>query len=329
MTERQKPRVALIGTGGTISSIGRDSLDVWEYMDAGRKIGPDVRVDDVEGVGKWVPAIAIVRGDPVVAWIDERDLGPEGEPFEHVYAARGRAGGTTFDPAVRLDGGPVDPLAAHNENAWAPTLAASGTTVYAAWADFRNYNWDIFLTRSDDGASSWGSTVRVDDFPDFERVDERPTMGVDRRGPLHVAWTDLRAREPDTNVFYARSDDRGTSFTPNRQLDDSKVEFDVDADTPTNQWHPSLAVDRGLLFVAWQDNRLGNNDVFFTTSFDGGTTFAPAERVDDTGSGVSEQSRPSLAIARRGPRRLCYVAWEDDRDGTSDIYLARRGCGSP
>ena len=34
--------------------------------------------------------------------------------------------------------------------------------------------------------------------------------------------------------------------------------------------------DRDRLFVAWQDNRLGNNDVFFTTSFDGGATFAPA-----------------------------------------------------
>ena len=35
------PRVALLGTGGTISSIGRDSLDLWEYMDGGRKAEPD------------------------------------------------------------------------------------------------------------------------------------------------------------------------------------------------------------------------------------------------------------------------------------------------
>jgi L-asparaginase len=37
----EAPRVALIGTGGTISSLGRDSLDVWEYMDAGQKLGPE------------------------------------------------------------------------------------------------------------------------------------------------------------------------------------------------------------------------------------------------------------------------------------------------
>nr|AFK83596.1 type II L-asparaginase [uncultured bacterium] len=37
----RKPRVALVGTGGTISSIGRDSLDVWEYMDTSRKAEPE------------------------------------------------------------------------------------------------------------------------------------------------------------------------------------------------------------------------------------------------------------------------------------------------
>ena len=30
-----KPKIAFIGTGGTISYTGRDSLDVWEYMDFG------------------------------------------------------------------------------------------------------------------------------------------------------------------------------------------------------------------------------------------------------------------------------------------------------
>jgi len=267
--------------------------------------------------------------DPVVAWVDERDVGFEGEPVEHIYAARGHDGGMSFDPAVRVDAGATDPLAAHLDNKWGPTLATARNAVYAAWADFRRYNWDIFLARSDDGGATWGPNVEVDDFPDLERIDERPSIAVERRGPVHVAWTDLRAREPDTSIFYARSDDHGATFTPNRQLDDSRTAFDVDHDTPTNQWHASLAADHRALFVAWQDDRFGNDDILFTTSFDGGATFAPAERVDDTGAGPSEQSRPSLALAPRGRRRLCYVAWEDDRNGTSDIYLARRTCGRP
>jgi L-asparaginase len=53
-----KPRVALLGTGGTISWIGRDSLDLWEYMDSGRKAEPDEllqRFPEVAGAADVVP----------------------------------------------------------------------------------------------------------------------------------------------------------------------------------------------------------------------------------------------------------------------------------
>jgi hypothetical protein len=328
----------------TVAVRGRRVFIAWQEFAAGRdddagrivlarfdargtKRAPDVRVDDQDGAGKWLPALALVGRDPVVAWIDERDTGPEGGPLEHVYAARGQAGGASFLPAVRVDQGAAVDLAAHLDNKWAPALAASRDTVFAAWADFRNYNWDVFLARSDDGGATWNANVRVDDYPDLERVNERPSLAVDRRGPVHVVWTDLRARQPDTNVFHARSDDGGASFGPSVRLDDGDAGLDPDHDTPTNQWHPSLAVDRGRLFVAWQDGRLGNNDVFFTESDDGGASVAPSERVDDTGTGASEQTRPALALARRGARRLCYVVWEDTRDGDSDVFLARRACG--
>jgi hypothetical protein len=261
-----------------------------------------------------------------VVWIDERDRGPEGEPLEHVYAARGSAVGTGFDPSVRVDAGAPVPLAAHLDNKWSPTIATGADgTVYVAWADFRNYNWDIFAARSADAGRTFAANVQIDDFPDLERIDERPTIGVDPLGTVHAAWTDLRAREPDTNIFYARSEDDGATFSANRQLDDSKTGFDRDRDTPTNQWHPSLAAVGSRLFVAWQDNRLGNNDIFFTISSNGGGRFRPSERVDDSGAGTSDQSRPQLAWAQG----TCYVVWEDNRNGTSDIYFGRRGCPVP
>jgi len=56
--DQPKPRVALIGTGGTISSLGRDSLDVWEYMDFGTKVGPDglaARYPETARVAEIVP----------------------------------------------------------------------------------------------------------------------------------------------------------------------------------------------------------------------------------------------------------------------------------
>jgi hypothetical protein len=290
-----------------------------------RKNGLDVRVDDQNGAGKWMPTIAFASSRPVVAWIDERDQGPAGEPLEHVYAARGLSGGKSFATAVRVDAGTPVPLALHNDNKWAPALAANRKQLFLAWADFRNYQWDVYSARSLDGGLSWLENVRVDDSQLFERVNERPSVAIDRTGTVHVAWTDLRERQPDTNVFYARSTDRGLTFSTNAQLDDSKAGFDPNTDTPSNQWYPSLAVDTGQLFAAWQDNRLGNNDVFFSRG--SGSSFAPAERVDDTGTGSSEQSRPSLALGGKGSKRVCYVAWEDSRNGDRDVYVASRPCG--
>jgi len=306
---------------GRDDDLGR--IQLAHFDGRGHKQGRDVRVDDAANGGKWLPAVALVGGTPVVAWVDERDGGPEGEPLEHIYAARADPSGRVFARPVRVDlGTPVD-LAAHLDNKWGPTITAAGRALYIAWTDFRNYNWDIFLSRSDDGGRSFGPNVEVDDYPDLERLDERPAVAADRHGHVHVVWTDLRAREADTNVFYARSDDRGATFSANRALDGSQVGFAVDRGSPSNQWHPSLALAHGRLFVTWQDNRLGNDDIFFTTSIDGGATFAPAERVDDTGAGASEQTRPTLAL---GGRRRCLVVWEDDRSGTADVYLARRSC---
>jgi hypothetical protein len=302
-------------------------IQLARFTAAGQKQGGDVRVDDNDGDGKWVPQVTLVGGMPVVVWVDERDRGPEGEPLEHVYAARWT--GSDFAPAVRVDAGTPVALAAHLDNKWSPTVTASRDRVYVAWADFRNYNWDLFMARSDDGGQTFGPNVQVNDgvceqvTQDLcERLHERPTLAVDPFGAVHAAWTDLSEREPDSNIVYARTEDGGTAFGPNRQFDDSKEGFDPDRDSPTGQWHPSLVAVGRRLFAAWQDGRGGNNDIFFTTSRNGGSSFRPSERVDDTGTGVSEQTGPRLAWARG----FCYIAWEDNRNGTSDVYTSRRRC---
>jgi L-asparaginase len=69
-----KPRVAVIGTGGTISPLARDRLDVWESMDFGQKIGPqDVveRFPEMTAAAEIVPVtvrmLSILRVSPQLA----------------------------------------------------------------------------------------------------------------------------------------------------------------------------------------------------------------------------------------------------------------------
>ncbi len=57
--KRAKPRVAVIGTGGTISSVGRHSLDLYEYMDYGRKQEADELVDRFPEIREQVDVLPV------------------------------------------------------------------------------------------------------------------------------------------------------------------------------------------------------------------------------------------------------------------------------
>jgi hypothetical protein len=299
----------------------------------GSKLGPDVRVDTGgDGFGKWTPQVALdKRGNPAVVWVDERDPGPDGVQFEHVYFAASRDGGLTFGPSVRLDDVGVrpnvriDPNARGLDNRWRPTIAVRGTQVVAAWADFRNYNWDVYLARFPMTKKRRPRNVRVDDFQQLERLNTDPTIALHpETGIAGVAWTDIRARQPDANVFFTRATKRSaTKFEPSRQVDGSKAGFDPDVDTPTTQSHPSMAYAGERLCMAWQDDRDGTNDVRFAHSADGGATFSADERVDDAGTGPSAQTAPAVATDAAGGSR-CWVVWEDTRNGNSDVFVASR-----
>jgi hypothetical protein len=304
----------------------RGRIRLARFATNGGKRGGDVRVDDGgDAAGTWRPAIAAAGRRVYVTWVDERDTSSAGIPFEHIYLARSTNGGETFEPARRIDAGEPVALAASLDNKWAPAIAAHRRTVTLAWVDFRDYNWDVFGATSIDRGLTFGPNVRIDDFDAIERLNESPAIAiVPATGRVVAAWTDLRAREPDTNVFFATSGDEGTSFSPNARLDDAAEGFDPDRDTPSNQWAPRLSAGRSDVCAAWQDDRAGNNDVFFAASRDGGLGFGPDERVDDSGDGPSDQYHPDVALVRRRGVTVCHVVWEDTRDGDADVYLATR-----
>jgi len=290
---------------------------------AGQKLGPDLRVDNgADDAGKWNPALAIdATGNPLVVWVDERDRSPGGLPLEHIYASRGRAGGTNLGRAVRVDRGAPTSFAAELDNKWAPNVAVQSGSFFVAWTDFRNYQWDIYMTRSRTGAS-FERNRRVDDAIGPERIHDHPALATDGRGTLHAVWADRRAQDPDTDIRYARSTDGGRHFSPSLVVDRAEQGLNPNTDTSSNQWSPDIAVAGADVFVAWQDNRLGDNDIFFAHSRDGGASFDADERVDDSGNDPSDQSHPSVAV---DSGRALYVAWEDERFGPSAIAVARRG----
>ncbi|HSQ00497.1 MAG TPA: hypothetical protein VL049_25020, partial [Candidatus Dormibacteraeota bacterium] len=61
-------------------------IKLTRFSTAGDKLGGDVRVDrGADDAGKWNVALAVDRaGQPLLAWVDERDRSPGGLPLEHI-----------------------------------------------------------------------------------------------------------------------------------------------------------------------------------------------------------------------------------------------------
>ncbi len=73
------------------------------------------------------------------------------------------------------------------------------------------------------------------------------------------------------------------------------------------------------IYTVWADDSLGVSQVWFTKSSNNGDDFCTPVRVDDVGF-FADQFSPSIAVDSGGN---VYVAWEDERDGDADIYVAR------
>src|SRR5712692_2305347 len=76
MDGRTRPRVAVIGTGGTISSVGRDPLDVWEYMGHSKRLEADelvAEIPELSMIADVVPVRHRAMASPAIVpedWIE-------------------------------------------------------------------------------------------------------------------------------------------------------------------------------------------------------------------------------------------------------------------
>src|SRR5436190_134671 len=213
-----------------------------------------------------------------------------------------------------------------------PSIAVGSDGVaylaFAGWAG-PTTGTDVFFTKSANGRT-WTPPVRVNnDATAFAQTN--PSLALDSGNNISIAWVDGRSGNRDvhvvwrdarlvgrgTDIYAARSTNRGGSW-----IYPSTAWVNDDSGSVAQQ-EPTLAIDRaGAIYVAWTDYRSGTTapDIYAARSTNGGVSFGANVKVNDD-VGPVWQLQPSLA-ANGGK---IVVAWADMRTGGStnvDIYAS-------
>jgi hypothetical protein len=123
---------------------------------------------------------------------------------------------------------------------------------------------------------------------------------------VHVVWDDRR--DGNDEIYYKVSRDAGTTWGPDVRL----------TNAPDYSLRPSIAVSGSYVHATWNDNRDGDDCVFYRRSTDCGRTW---QADSDLSHDPAESSDPCTA-ARDAD---VYVTWTDVRAGSEDVFFKHSG----
>ena len=301
--------VSLFAGGGAGAAHKHDSSDGEQAPPSGfdacqaEESGPSMRCSPV------VTPAASPDGRLWLAWVDD------GHVYVNYSLDEGRS------PPVRVNANPTK-IDMNGENRPKAIPAPNGD-VYVTYTakGKRKFTGVVWFSRSLDGGKSFSEPVPITDeaVSSSQRFE---TMSIDPQGRIYIAWLDKRdlfaakqAKRPyiGSAIYYARSDDRGASFTANRAIHAHTCEC----------CRVAMALDGdGLPVIVWRN-------IFDTDTRD----HAVVRFLDkDTPSAVTRLSDdewhidacphhgPAIAVGRDG---AYHIVWYTDGDNRSGLFHAR------
>ncbi len=294
------------------------------------------------------PAIASEGSNCFAVWEDDRDY-PSGD----VYGARIDSAGMVLDP----QGIDVTTAAVFHDNGG---VAYGGENYLIAWGDYRNglYSSDIYGARAD----AWGNILDSPSFmlctatfgqyspliaydgtnycavwthniggawavkgtristsgivldPSFISISSggnamSPQIASSGHDFL-AAWVDYRNSYTSPDIYAARIGTAGNVLDP--------------AGIPVStlgslEYMPSVGYGNPYYLVAWEDTRSGDRDIYCARVDSSGMVMDPGGIAVST----ADSSQHNSAISFDGNNY--FIVWQDERNGSYDIYGSRVG----
>ena len=182
-----------------------------------------------------------------------------------------------------------------------PAIAVDANDhIHVVWDDDTPGNNQIFYKKSTNGGATW-TTKRLTWTTGDSEI---PDIATDSNNDIHVVWMD--DTPGNTEIFYKKSTDGGTSWTPKRL-----------SWTTGYSEMPDIATDsNNHIHVVWDDDTPGNYEIFYKKSTDGGTSWTTKRLTWNSGTSLF----PDITI---DSDNNIYVVWGDYTSGNYEIYGTR------
>lgn len=272
-----------------------------------------VRVDSSAiGANKFTKtdSCVVLDGSIYVSWRDERN-GLD----DDLYFTVSHDGGQTWAPDQMIDKG--HPVGSSPVRDWR-MMPALGQHVYFLVSTDNPVtgNEDLFLTASHDGGVTFAPTAFVPRGFGTGAVDVDQIALIAEGYAVHVAWADSRSAAGYDDIWYQRSLDGGlTWFGNDVQIDSSPVGTgDADYDI-------GIRSEGDNVVIAWCEDQafVSRHMLFYRVSTDLGASWGGSDHLlagDPMGTYDVDNMQVGLL---HGTIR---VAWEDNRTGQDEVYLA-------
>jgi M6 family metalloprotease-like protein len=160
---------------------------------------------------------------------------------------------------------------------------------YNVYVWYKTWSGDMRLTNAaSESNTNWGHTALA-------------TVSYN----VYATWDDYR--DGNWEIYFKRSVNWGSTWVADVRLTSNTA----------NSWYPSIAAYGSYVYIAWQEYRDGNWEIYLRRSENFGVSWPYGDQRLTNNNMTS--TRPSVAVYGR----YVYVVWEDNRAGNPEIYFKR------
>ncbi|MBM4430565.1 MAG: hypothetical protein FJ026_09510, partial [Chloroflexi bacterium] len=237
---------------------------------------PLVRVT-TDSDGDFDPSIIQASDGTLWAvWWAWRGFGPD------LWYSTSSDGGATWASHTQLTASP-------GFDTHAAIAQAADGRVWVVWTSDRTGTPQLWHKTSNDGGLSWSPDSQ---FTTDAGRNYSSAMARTADGRLWVVWISDRAGNGD--VWYKTSSDNGATWSPELQL------------TTEAGWDDAPAITQdadGNVWVVWSSGRAGNQDIWFKTTSDSGSTWSAESQLTTS---TDHEYYPTLDRANDGTLWLMW-----------------------